>query len=252
MLDSRKHNPNCSFAEELISYLYEEIQSGKKLEFEKHLNNCNGCTNELEAFYSVSGLVKEWHDLEFSKMESPPIEIPYESNLDKLSANSNKNTWLEKLSNAFSSFGMKPVAGFATILVVLGLGWFWLNSGNNSNPVVAKDEVSTKPSNEKDVPNPSNSSVESEVIDEPKKPVNEIASGGTPKKDIKKPQKVVLRKPILKTRAARKKTKRTSVKKSQKPKVVQTQLDSLTEEYAFEDSTENEIRLSDLLDEVGS
>jgi hypothetical protein len=73
-----KENNSCLFGEELISYIYGELELRRQAAFEDHLLDCSGCT-EAFAELSVSRLgVYEWRRDEFEPIATPHFAIPYE------------------------------------------------------------------------------------------------------------------------------------------------------------------------------
>lgn len=53
-------NHSCARGEELVAYLYSEAQPAPANAFERHLENCVACRDELTAFASVREGVGEW------------------------------------------------------------------------------------------------------------------------------------------------------------------------------------------------
>ncbi|MGI8996334.1 MAG: zf-HC2 domain-containing protein [Pyrinomonadaceae bacterium] len=53
-------NNSCARREELVAYLYGEAQSAQASAFERHLENCAACRDELTAFAFVREGVGEW------------------------------------------------------------------------------------------------------------------------------------------------------------------------------------------------
>ncbi len=54
--------PSCSFSDELLSYLYEEISPAQSRSFESHLESCETCRSEFSEFTSVRDAVGLWRD----------------------------------------------------------------------------------------------------------------------------------------------------------------------------------------------
>lgn len=276
MLDSRKTKPNCSQIEEIVSYVYDELQSAEKLEFEKHLSNCSICENELEAFGSVVSSVKEWRNMEFSGLKTPEIEIPYEtSSKPALVASSveESESWMENLRGFFAGFGMKTVAGFASLVVVLGLGWFLVSSltGEDRIAETPKDEAA-KPITDKENLTPvapdsveiaEDSEAETKSPSELPEVTPELAGDNSTDIGAKRntPTQIGYKQTAVKNR----KLKRRNVKKKRNPSkrvktpkkekeapVIQAPIDRLTEEFAIDEKKDDELRLTDLFDEAGS
>jgi hypothetical protein len=54
--------PSCSFSDDLLSYLYEEISPAQSRSFETHLESCATCRSEFSEFTSVRDAVGLWRD----------------------------------------------------------------------------------------------------------------------------------------------------------------------------------------------
>ncbi len=54
--------PSCSFSDDLLSYLYEEISPAQSRSFETHLESCVTCRSEFSEFTSVRDAVGLWRD----------------------------------------------------------------------------------------------------------------------------------------------------------------------------------------------
>jgi len=50
----------CGMREELMSYLYGEASSDEVARIEPHLNRCQSCRDELNAFERVRGMLQKW------------------------------------------------------------------------------------------------------------------------------------------------------------------------------------------------
>lgn len=277
MLDSRKTNSNCGLAETIVSYVYDEMAGPEKHDFERHLSSCLDCENELAAFSSVSSSVKEWRDAEFAVLETPEISIPYKTQdtaVMAADASDSNPSWLENMRGLISSFGMKTVAGFASLAVVLGLGWFLVNSFSSEQdiakepgnkviePIGGKENLSPAKPDPGDVVEENESEINSPNVIPEVSP--ELAADNASPTDARKtaPTKATYRAPAALNRnistrrnsnknRSRAKKPNPSVKEKTNP-VIQAPIDRLTEEFAIDEKKEDELRLSDLFDEVGS
>jgi hypothetical protein len=54
--------PTCSFSDELLSYIYEEISPAQSRSFEIHLDSCETCRREFSEFTSVRDEIGLWRD----------------------------------------------------------------------------------------------------------------------------------------------------------------------------------------------
>ena len=273
MLDSRKTNPNCSLSEDVVSYVYDEMKEAEKQEFEQHLSGCSTCENELAAFSVVSTSVKEWRDIEFASLETPKIEIPYEAQNQPVFASETVDaspSWMDGLRAFFASFGMKTVAGFASLVVIFGLGWFLFGSFSNGGNIVSDPKKTTvDPVKEKESLDPAKpdsidiakeNEAEIDAPTEAPKVTPELAAEKTspvrvrknvPTKTAYNPRATVKRKAPVRKNRRRNRAPSKKAKEKESP-VIQAPIDRLTEEFAIDEKKEDELRLSDLFDEVGS
>ena len=249
MFDSRKQNPSCSFSEEIVSYLYDEMNEPLKNTFENHLSDCSACTDELAAFTSVSSTIQDWRKVEFQDLATPQIEIPYEQETQTASPSIfDQLAGMLPISPSF----MKPVGAFAVLAITIGLGWFVINSLSNKNVITVKKQADTSLDQKGSKTETQN---QIEVAE-----TNDTIESSSDKPPIQKQETIQKVPAPIKTgykQIKRKKNRRsTSVKNKRKPKkqnpVVVKEMPRLTEVLAVEQSDDKEIRLTDLFDEVGS
>jgi regulator of replication initiation timing len=62
MNETSRTNGECQRAEELIEYLYGEASEAQSKSFERHLQTCAVCRDELAAFRGVRARVGVWHN----------------------------------------------------------------------------------------------------------------------------------------------------------------------------------------------
>jgi hypothetical protein len=184
MMNNNHKNSGCGFAEELMSYLYDESSADEKAAFETHLQSCSICTDELRAFSGVHFSINDWKAKEFDVLETPVIEIPYSNTSPGKEVSVVSSSWLPVLRGLFS---LSPrgwslaAASMAVLAITVGISLFAFNSrtgsdlaseGNKSPnlaitaPTVEKtpettnagnqnnapDKAAAKPLNEKDAP----------------------------------------------------------------------------------------------------
>lgn len=70
-------NKTCEFKDEIVSYIYDEVNAGGRQKFEAHLTVCTYCTDEFAAISDARFSVFEWHKEEFAPLSTPEIVIPY-------------------------------------------------------------------------------------------------------------------------------------------------------------------------------
>ena len=134
-------NSTCDFAEELISYLYDEMSGVDKSGFEKHLKTCSPCKNELAGFSLARTSVQEWHNKEFLPLPTPPIEIPYPVKIETIS-----RSWFAKLRALFTLSPTWTTAStaFAALALCFGLFVIWFSSMPNDDEVLVQTEKNVK------------------------------------------------------------------------------------------------------------
>ena len=71
------NNANCGFADEIVSYIYDESGEVERRKFETHLAGCSTCTDEFAAISNARFSVFEWQKEEFAQLPTPKIVIPY-------------------------------------------------------------------------------------------------------------------------------------------------------------------------------
>ncbi len=271
MSNNNHYNSPCGFAEDLVSYLYGEIDSAEKTRFERHLDDCSNCGKELAGFGFVRSSIGDWREEMFSVLETHKIEIPYieKQTFVKTSVNSNDSlSWLASLRNVFS---LSPTWAttttvFASIAVLVGITIFALNFsysnqvleakiiGNTSQNGVNAERVEIESANQPEEKDRTNLSLAGEKTSEnndlkinkknslPEKIVAEI----TPK-SIKIPKNSrENKKPSDKTMAN---TNINPGKNSNTSKSGNIEVPKLTN---FSEEEDNSLRLADLFDEVGS
>lgn len=70
-------NKGCEFNDEIVSYIYNEMDPDGRRRFESHLASCTACTNEFAGISNARFAVFEWHKEEFVSMSTPEIIIPF-------------------------------------------------------------------------------------------------------------------------------------------------------------------------------
>lgn len=275
MSNNNHHNLQCGFAEELVSYLYGEINFAEKAEFEKHLDQCSNCDEELAAFGYVRSSINDWREEEFLALETPNIEIPYlvPQKIVGTSVNSNQSrSKLDGLRELFSHFSSWATAttAFAAFAVFVGVTILIINFqsptdvsrinevNNETNTSLQKsnqiaDSNSLKPEDQiiKDIqvesklnedfqPETNSTPVEIETP-LPKKAVA-LSSDKSPKYKVntkinKKPNENLL-------------ADKNKILKQNRSKITVTEnAPKLTD---FSEEEDNSLRLADLFDEIGS
>ncbi len=267
MFDNKKNNPGCDFSVEIVSYLYDDFSGSGKKTFEKHLLNCAFCADEIAGIAFVRSSIQDWKELEFNNLATPKIEIEFEQNSTiPIKTIEQKTSWLDKFNNFLSPLIVKTATGFAAVAILFGLGWFIFGSLQNNRTFVTankekeiKNQISPSEKNviadkETDIENShTNISEQNEVADnsDEKSLQRKQISG---KDNVSKNIELKDNSSITAKNEKRKEIKKTKQNlpdsKQNKPITVE-QKPSLTE-FAVDDKSEDDIRLSDIFDEIGS
>lgn len=108
----------CSSGEELVTYLYDEMDAQASSNFESHLADCESCTGEFARISFARLDAYEWNRDEFASLATPRIVIPYVNAKPSVS-------WLDSLRGFWGSSGRLAGAGAAFAALVVALGaWF--------------------------------------------------------------------------------------------------------------------------------
>ncbi|HEV7844154.1 MAG TPA: zf-HC2 domain-containing protein [Pyrinomonadaceae bacterium] len=76
MKENLKQSVSCARAEDLVTYLYGEASKSEAVEFERHIERCDSCRNELAAFSRVREDVIEWRNQSLPSFESSHAVAP--------------------------------------------------------------------------------------------------------------------------------------------------------------------------------
>jgi hypothetical protein len=136
-------NSNCEFAEELVSYLYDELAGKDKTRFEKHLPVCSACAAELSEFALTRTAVQEWRDKEFLPLPAPVIEIPFAHSQKRESIS---RSWLTSLRDllTLSPAWMTAATAAAATVIFVGLSLVIFSSLPEKDDVLVKQTGDNK------------------------------------------------------------------------------------------------------------
>lgn len=146
MLDTNHQNSSCNFAEQIVSYLYGEVNQQEKAGFEAHLTNCETCADELSAFGYVRSSVQKWRTEEFLPMQTPAMAIPFEKS-PQISVNSaEKSSWLDDLRQLFALSPAWAATSAAVVLmaVCVGLTFIVINFSGSTDVAEIKKNTPEK------------------------------------------------------------------------------------------------------------
>ncbi len=136
MLDNHNHkNSSCNFKEQAVSFIYGEVNAQEKAAFETHLKSCSSCAEEFSSFGAVRSSILEWRNEDFSFLEMPSIQIPYEKTRGLYNSETDfkdSRSWLKEFRKLFSaSPTLTASAAFALIVICAGIIFFTAKPSNN-------------------------------------------------------------------------------------------------------------------------
>lgn len=265
MLDTNHKNSSCAFAEQLVSYLYNEANAREKSVFESHLTNCENCADELSAFGFVRSSVQQWRTEEFSPLQTPAMEIPFEKSREIRASSTEKHSWFANLRQLFT---LSPAwaTAFAVLFICIGLTFIIINFSGSNDVAESKQIAPEKSIVSPAIENKAEQNVEevadeiakenlSDKITEPfeEKPEIETVPRVAPKNSIEKvsnntklkPKNETIAQnssnsaPVRKVKDINNINKATVAKNQQVPKLAD-----------FDEVEDNSLRLSDLMAEV--
>lgn len=140
--NNHKSDLNCAFGETLVAVLYNEATAAETGNFERHLNRCRECSEELAAFGMLRNAVSDWRETEFAPLALPKIVLPDETQkIEPFAAG--KHSPLQSLRSFFTpaNFGWQmAAAGFAGFII---LGLLFIGSTDLFKP---DNEIASAPS----------------------------------------------------------------------------------------------------------
>jgi len=217
----------CGQEDQLLSYLYEDGSAAARETFESHLAECEACTDEFAAVSLARFSVYEWHKEEFVPMPTPQIVIPYEEKPVSIWAG---------LREAFSFNWETASLAAASLLVVAAFGAYLVSTDNDG---VA--ELNLVNVNKVAVPTPSNIDVpkpNAVISNDPVVPVK--ASNEEPTRSVRPIKSVQAKRDVRPIQP--------TVRNDGRIPTVATANDRRVIDSLDDDSEDNSLRLSDLLD----
>ncbi len=246
MFDNNHHNSSCAFAEQIVSYLYNETNAKEKAAFDVHLNSCSTCAEELAGFGFVRSSIVEWKREEFSSLETPSIEIPYPTAIS-----TEKQSWFGELRQLFTLSRAWSMA-LAAIVVCVGLTFLVFNFSNNTEVAEDKNKPTksvVSPIVEKRVEQPIEKIPDETAYQkQPNSPDTEIAPRVVPKNRIVKASNNLTKKNNVKQNS----NSLENVRKIKDDKnTLAEQKQSVPKLNSLEEEEDNSLRLADLFAEDG-
>ncbi len=176
MLSKNGHNsPACAFADEIVSFLYDEATVSEKAAFVAHLDDCSNCSRELTDFGFVRTSVQNWRDQEVLALNMPKLELPvFEAEKPEIKPiiAVESASWLDNLRRLFS---VSPKLAFGSVtlavLAVCGLSALLILNSKNDSEVVSNTNKTTR----SELPTPYNNPKPETAPVSPQK--EEIANG---------------------------------------------------------------------------
>lgn len=146
MNNNNHQNSNCSFAADIVSYIYGEIGEKEKSAFEAHLSNCETCPEELADFMDIRFSVNDWKQAEFAPLATPVIEIPYEKEQVRETA-TDSSSWWSNLRQIFtlSPAWMTATTAMAALVICVGLFFAFYKYSGNVEVAEIDDKLQNKP-----------------------------------------------------------------------------------------------------------
>ncbi|MGI8641162.1 MAG: anti-sigma factor family protein [Pyrinomonadaceae bacterium] len=267
MLDTNYQNSSCAFAEQIVSYLYGEVDKQDKAKFELHLTNCGDCADELAGFGFVRSSIQEWRQEEFLQLAIPAMEIPFEKSPEISISSTEKRSWLADLRQllTLSPTWATAATAFAALAVCVGLTLVAVNfsgttdvADNNDKPIKSVSYPTIEKKTEQNIEDVSAETAKQNSPDKTSKPSEQTSkSENAPRTEPKnlivkvsnKAQKVSrietiaqnssISAPVRKVKDTNNINKTTVAKNQQVPKLAD-----------FDEVEDNSLRLSDLMAEV--
>ncbi len=167
--DNNDKNRDCTRGQEMLAYLYDELPASERSHFEIHIAECGTCVDEFAELANARFEVFDWRRRAFDPLQTPEFLVPYgERQLKGLGVSG----WISSLRELFAVRpGFAAAGAFASLAVVLGLGYFALISNSDSSLRVelSKDEpATTQPSAPVDPPQIAlNEAIETPAFEDP-------------------------------------------------------------------------------------
>ena len=221
----------CGRADEIVSYIYGEIDGTPRTEFENHLRDCVICTDEFAMISDARFSVFEWHKEVFAELPTPQFSIP------RVVEPRRSTGVVSSLVAALSGSGWAAPA-VAVVLLSIALGSYYLTSSDAPADLgrveFNKAEIATvDDSSDISRRDPVSSDVDGRIgSTEPLLRNDPVSS---------KPRTIAARA----SRTESSKIKSTKTAKDASPRAVQPVLSR------YADIEDKSLRLSDLLDEAG-
>lgn len=248
-------NSICDCAEELVSYLYDEMSGTDKLRFEKHLKTCSSCQDELAGFSLTRTSIQEWHKEDFLPLQSPSIEINYPQKIETIS-----RSWFASIRDFFtlSPAWMTASTAFAALAICAVLLAVVVSSLRDDRTVARQNEkgntnIVSSPTNgnqnqNSNVSNANQNKQKPANLSEP--PVLEKVQ--KPSRTNPEPTKISVQPTITKQENSSVKTVLPTKQKDLKEKLPKNNKKEKAPSFLDDDEEEDSLTLTDLLEQIGA
>ena len=235
---SNKNDHKSCPPENIVAYIYSEMEPAEIPAFERHLAECSACAEEFAAVSDARLSVFEWKRDAFDTLVVPQFEIPGK----KPKVAVKQAGWLEAIfANVRVLAG--AAAACAVRAIVAGLGFYFLQpADSNLNVAVAPVPISEKKVEMAEEQDPTPAQSKPELVNPEKKDAVAIKHRFTPI-----PVVVRTRKPRIANTMVAEVTP--SPKQVDRKSVNRDRLPTLNN---FEDAEDDSLRLADLLADVGA
>lgn len=141
------NNTQCNRSEDLIAFLYNEIDESGARSFEQHLHDCASCKRELASFGEIRESIVSWRDVSLAAAWSPAAENESRASAHLVQARPSAFEAIREFLN-LSPLWLKGAAAFASLLfcVCAALAVAYLrtppaNVVQSTDKVYSKDEL---------------------------------------------------------------------------------------------------------------
>ncbi len=230
-MENNGNKYNCGRSDDILAYIYNEIESSERRNFETHLAGCTNCTDEFAAVSDARFSVFEWHKEEFAHLPTPEISIPYAVKAEA------PRFWAAIGERIRYAGWLVPAA--AAIVFCVGIGFVTLILLRSNEADVARVEVKRPLSEAGGVDRGTETPTVISEVDKTDVPDAGTTQGVSGNKIVPSVERVVVRRVL---------------EKSKKPRTIRTPSPTMGRLPVLSNYEENEdrsLRLSDLLDEVG-
>ena len=134
---------DCGFSDDIVAYIYDEIDPSRVEKFESHLESCTACTDEFAGISHARFSVFEWNKEAFVHLETPEFVIPYASKKKAAESAGFFAGLVEMLTLSGWSSAVMVAAG---LLICIGLGFTVMNfAGRDQQVAEVKKPAITEP-----------------------------------------------------------------------------------------------------------